>query len=55
MTFPSGRAAGYGVLALVWAAAFPLLMHFATRSGAFPGRYRWQHTARGPDAGPGGR
>ena len=55
VTFPSGRAVGYGVLALVWAAAFPLLMHFAARSGAFPGRYRWQQTARGHAAGPGGR
>ena len=54
VTFPSGRAVGYGVLALVWAAAFPLLMHFAARSGAFPGRYRWQQTARGPASGPGG-
>jgi len=55
VTFPSGRAAGCGVLALVWAAAFPLLMHFATRPGAFPGRYRWQQTARGLASGPGGR
>ena len=55
VTFPSGRAVGYGVLALVWAAAFPLLMHFAARSGAFPGRYRWQQTARGHAAGLGGR
>jgi len=55
VTFPSGRAVGYGVLALVWAAVFPLLMHFAARSGAFPGRYRWQQTARGPASGPGGR
>lgn len=55
VTFPSGRAVGCGLLALVWAAAFPLLVHFATRSGAFPGRYRWQQTARGPAAGPDGR
>ena len=55
MTFPLGRAVGCGVLALVWAAVFPLLVHFAARSGAFPGRYRWQQTARGSAAGPGGR
>ena len=55
VTFPLGRAVGYGVLALVWACAFPLLMHFAVRSGAFPGRYRWQQTARGSASGPGGR
>jgi len=48
VAFPSGRAVGCGVLALVWAAAFPLLVHFAARSGAFPGRYRWQQTATGP-------
>ena len=48
VTFPLGRAVGSGVLALVWAAVFPLLVHFAARSGAFPGRYRWQQTATGP-------
>lgn len=40
VTFPSGRVLGCGVLALVWAAAFPLLLHFAARSGILPGRYR---------------
>jgi len=55
VTFPQGRAVGCAVLAVVWGVAFPVLMHFAARSGAFPGRYRWQQTARGPAAGPGGR
>ena len=55
VTFPSGQAgrlrgAGAGLGRRV-----PLLMHFSARSGAFPGRYRWQQTARGPAAGPGGR
>jgi hypothetical protein len=52
VTFPLGRAVGCGVLALVWAAVFPLLMHLAARSGAFRGRYRWLPTTMGPAAGP---
>ena len=55
VAFPAGRVAGCLVLALVWGVAFPLMMRFAERSGAFPGRYRWQRTARGPASGPGGR
>jgi hypothetical protein len=41
VAFPLGRAVGCGVLAVVWAVAFPLLLRLAARSGAFPGRYRW--------------
>jgi hypothetical protein len=50
VTFPMGRAVGSGVLALMWAAAFPALMYVAAHSGASPGRYRWQQTAKGPAA-----
>ena len=55
VTFPQGRAVGCAVLAVVWGVAFPLLMRVSERSGAFPGRYRWQRTARGPAPGLDGR
>lgn len=55
VTFPAGRTAGYALLALVWAAAFPALMFFAERSGAFPGRYRRLTATEGPSRGPHGR
>jgi hypothetical protein len=55
VAFPAGRAAGLAVLALVWAIVFPLLMAFARRSGAFPGRYRCQRAAQVPAVVPGGR
>jgi len=51
VTFPQGRTVGCAVLALVWGVAFPLLMRVSERSGTFPGRYRWQRTARGPAPG----
>jgi hypothetical protein len=54
-TFPQGRTVGCAVLAVVWGVAFPLLMRLSERSGAFPGRYRWQRTARGPAPGLDGR
>jgi hypothetical protein len=40
VAFPAGRVTGCAVLAVVWGAAFPVLMRAAGRSGAFPGRYR---------------
>jgi hypothetical protein len=55
VTFPQGRAVGCAALAVVWGVAFPVLMRVSERSGAFPGRYRWQRTARGPAPGPDGR
>ena len=53
--FPQGRTVGCAVLAVVWGVAFPSLMRLSERSGAFPGRYRWQRTARGPAPGFDGR
>jgi hypothetical protein len=55
VTFPEGRTVGCAVLALVWGIALPVLMRFSERSGAFPGRCRWQRTTTGPVSGVDGR